>query len=299
MNFYLMRGSPLFGVALAAFGALAITPDTLFMRLSELDSWSMLVWRGLQMGSVMLLIWFLISNKRRKDIKVLKHFSAIGALFCQIVSGTCFTLAIGETSVAIVLICLATSPIFAAVFSKILLKETIFSITWVTMLICFIGVGIAVFDTSHVPTLIGQGSGSIAIGVIFSLLASISLGANFVFLRMNKDLSIFLVAGIAGVISGLIALLVVDTDLLFEGNIFLISVTGVLILPISFAAINIATRYTPAPNISLLMLLETILGPFWVWVGVGEKISFQMMIGGLIVIISLAFYIFLLSKKSL
>jgi drug/metabolite transporter (DMT)-like permease len=154
-------------------------------------------------------------------------------------------LAVGETSVAIVLICLATSPVFAAVFSKILLKETIFSITWVTTLICFIGVGIA------------------------------------------------------GVISGLIALLVVDTDLLFEGNIFLISVTGVLILPISFAAINIATRYTPAPNISLLMLLEKIIGPFWVWVGVGEKISFQMMIGGLIVIISLAFYIFLLSKKSL
>ena len=50
MNFYLMRGSPLFGVAPAGFGALAITPDTLFMRLSELDSWSMLVWRGLQDG---------------------------------------------------------------------------------------------------------------------------------------------------------------------------------------------------------------------------------------------------------
>ncbi|MDC0394613.1 DMT family transporter [Alphaproteobacteria bacterium] len=297
MNVNFMRGSPLFGIALAAFGALALTPDTLFMRLSEMDSWSMLVWRGLQMGSVMLLIWFFTSNNHRNDVKNLRHFSGLGALFCQIVSGTCFTLAIGETSVAMVLLCLATSPIFAAIFSRILLKEPIFSSTWITMLICFFGVAIAVFDSSNVPILIGQGSGSIVAGVMFSLLASIFLGANFVFLRMNKKISIFLVAGIAGIFSGLIALLIVDTNLLFKGNVFIISITGLLILPISFAAINIATRYTQAPNISLLMLLETIIGPFWVWIGVGEKISIQMMFGGLIVIISLAFYIFHLSRK--
>ena len=44
---------PAFGVLLGLFGALIITPDTLF-ALSEMDVWVMMVWRGLQMG------WFLL-----------------------------------------------------------------------------------------------------------------------------------------------------------------------------------------------------------------------------------------------
>jgi hypothetical protein len=44
------------GILIAFFGALLITPDTLFMRLSEMDVWSMLLWRGMQMGIVLICI---------------------------------------------------------------------------------------------------------------------------------------------------------------------------------------------------------------------------------------------------
>ena len=44
-------------------------------------------------------------------------------------------------------------------------------------------------------------------------------------------------------------------------------------------------------NIGLLMLLETSLGPFWVWLGTNETPNIYMIVGGVIVIFSLAWYI--------
>ena len=292
-----LQSHPSFGLILAGFGALAITPDTLLMRLSEMNAWSMLFWRGLQMGGMMLFIWFLCSKNRWEDFFNLTLVTCFAAILCQAGYWTFFTLGIGETSVALVLICLATSPLFAAIFSKIFLKEPILIITRLAIIFCFFGVVIAVTGPESVKLASGQGSGSDTIGILSSLLAAICLGASFVFLRLNKNISVFLVAGIAGIISCLVALIFMDFNMLFEGSIMLISVTGFLILPISFAAINLATKYTQAPNIGLLMLLETIVGPVWVWIGVGEKMTPQMIIGGFIVVTSLVFYIGSMSKN--
>ncbi len=162
---------------------------------------------------------------------------------------------------------------------------------------CFFGVVVAVTNPEGVKFVSGQGSGSDTVGILSSLLAAIFLGASFVFLRLNKNVSVFLVAGIAGIISSLVALIFIDFNMLLKGSLIMISVTGLLILPISFASINLATKYTQAPNIGLLMLLETIIGPVWVWIGVGEKMTSQMIIGGLIVITSLVFYIWSLNKN--
>ena len=63
-----------------------------------------------------------------------------------------------------------------------------------------------------------------------------------------------------------------------------------IILPFSFAALTYATRFTQAANVSLLMLLETILGPIWVWIFIKESPSNQMILGGMIVIITLLLY---------
>ena len=59
----------------------------------------------------------------------------------------------------------------------------------------------------------------------------------------------------------------------------------------SFFSLSSASRYTQAANVSLLMLLETVLGPLWVWLGLGEAPTPRMLAGGAIVIVSLALYI--------
>ena len=72
-----------------------------------------------------------------------------------------------------------------------------------------------------------------------------------------------------------------------------ILVTALLILPASFFSLSQASRYTQAANVSLLMLLETVLGPLWVWIALGEAPTARMLTGGAIVLASLALYILL------
>ena len=51
---------PFYGIAVAFIGALIITPDTVFMRLSEMDALQMLFWRGLAMAGLYVLKTFII-----------------------------------------------------------------------------------------------------------------------------------------------------------------------------------------------------------------------------------------------
>ena len=50
-----MSRHPLFGLALALFGTLMLTPDALLMRWSEMSGFQMAAWRGMMMGTVMVL----------------------------------------------------------------------------------------------------------------------------------------------------------------------------------------------------------------------------------------------------
>ena len=67
-------------------------------------------------------------------------------------------------------------------------------------------------------------------------------------------------------------------------------VMGVFVLPLAFFALMVAPRYTSATTVGLIMLTESIMGPFWVWVGTGERPSWLMVVGSAIVIGSLAYY---------
>ena len=63
---------------------------------------------------------------------------------------------------------------------------------------------------------------------------------------------------------------------------------GVGVLPISFTLITLGPRYLPAHEVALFMLMETILGPYWVWLALGENPGLPAILGGAVVILTLA-----------
>ena len=81
-------------------------------------------------------------------------------------------------------------------------------------------------------------------------------------------------------------------------GMFYISITGLFILPLSFILLSKASRMTPASNVSIIMLLETILGPLWVWAFTNESPKFLTIIGGTIVILALTYFFSIKSSKA-
>ena len=297
--FTLLKKHPLFGLALAGFGALTLTPDSLFIRLSGMGAFEMLVWRGIEMGLVMFALSWLLDRKNFGHHMKLT-FSKRGLIvsLCQFTSTACFVIGIAETSVSVILFALATSPIFGAFFSRLLLEERTHISTWLATGATLCGILLTVLDAGEAH---GAPDGSVLFGAICGLTASAAIGMNFVLFRKYQDLPVATITGNGSLLSGIFGLFYLGATTgmasLLDGNLLMISVCGLLILPVSFFCLTSAARYTAAANIGLLMLLETILGPIWVWLGVGETATLQMIIGGIVVITTLASYVLYTSLK--
>jgi drug/metabolite transporter (DMT)-like permease len=68
------------------------------------------------------------------------------------------------------------------------------------------------------------------------------------------------------------------------GDLLLLALLGIAILPISLTLITRATHHVPAPEVNLVALLETLLGPLWVWLAIGERPSVDVLSGGILVV---------------
>ncbi|MGB3146963.1 MAG: EamA/RhaT family transporter [Paracoccaceae bacterium] len=280
---------PLFGLALATFGALLITPDGLFMRLSEMSGLALAGWRGLLTGVAYTGAWMILRRGHLgADLRLLVGPVGLLLVFCQASNASLFSLGIAVAPVSVVLFGVATVPLCAAFFSWLVAGEVARAATWAATAAVLAGIGLAVFGRGGEA--IGLNANSLA-GAAAGLAVAASLALIFVFLRHRRELPILPVMGLGSLLSGTIAVTIIGPAELFDGQVWAALASGVFILPLSFLALTYASRYTSAMNVSLLLLLETILGPAWVWWGYGEAMTVGEITGGAIVVVSLAAYL--------
>ena len=277
------------GLSLALFGALLLTPDTLFMRISELDGFTMLAWRGGLSGIGYLLIWAWFSLRLELKIPNLLTLSFAIVVICQIINATFFSLAIAVAPVTIVLISVATAPIFSAILSWFFLGETLSKFSIGTAILVLFGLYISVLGGD--ATLIELDTSTL-LGALFGLGVAFTLAMNFTIIRKDKNVPFVLAIGIGALLAGSLGLLCAD-NLYWPPvkNMAAIAVTGIIILPVSFCTLSYAARFVPSSTVSLIMLLETVLGPLWIWWGIGEEPTNAMLLGGAIVVFSLTAFL--------
>ena len=284
-----------FGILLALIGALILTPDSLFMRLSYLDGGSMLAWRASLAGMVFLLIGInkrLRSTDKSKQI-FSKSFAAL--IVCQIANTSFFAFAISLAPIAIVLVAVATVPIISVVLSAVFLGERASLRSWGIILTVMLGIILSVYGDLRSDVTFNTQT---VLGALLGLGVAFSLAINFIVVRRDRSVEFEIALGIGALIAGLtaFALSPTATDVTLNSAL-IISFTGLIILPLSFVMLSRASRYTTASNVSMLMLLETVLGPLWVWIVIDETPSHLTVVGGAIVIMAI-FYFLLSGRKN-
>ena len=289
-----MTSHPRFGIWLAFFGTLVLTFDAMLMRLSEMSGLQMTAWRGLCMGSVLILLWLVQSGAHRRDVHHIASRAGSLIIVCQFFNSLLFCMAIAIAPVAVVLLGLAAVPVFAAIFAWAIIGERTPAVTWITIVLVLGGIGIAVS---------GKADGAVdfdlstLLGALLGLGVAVVLALNFVILRARPELPIALLIGCGALCSGAMSSLIIGSQKMADGVILPMILTGAVVLPLSFYALSLASRYTHAANVSLLMLLETVLGPFWVWLVIGEAPTSRMLVGGAIVIVSLGGYLLVTGRR--
>ena len=278
------------GTLLAFTAIMFITPDSLLIRLSNVASWNLIFYRGF-IPFVVVFIGLLIIKRSKFFYSIIENgWHGIGYICTFIVTNILFVVSIENTSVANTLIMVSLAPMLSALVSFIFLKEFPDRKTWVAITITTLAVIYIFIDSFEKGDIKGN---------VYGFICALGLAAGAVIIRAGKkNANLIPSAMTAKLIIALIALFFVD-DLNIEGNDFLfIPAMCVFCVAIPFVLITLAPRYITAAEVNLFFLLETVLGPFWVWLVIKEQPSVETIIGGVVIILTIATHSFLALKKT-
>ncbi len=267
------------GLLITGIGVLAITPDGLLIRLIAADSWTLLFWRGL-LSAIGLGIGLLFIYRGR----TWAIFRGVGwaGILVAVLFGTgtvTFIVSITHTTVANTLFIVSTSPLFAALIAWRLMGEPVAPRTWVAIVLALVGIGVIASG--------GLDRGSI-IGNLAGLATALTLAASFSLIRHHRDRDMVPTMALGGLVTAVMVIPLAQPATLGGGDLVVLLAMGLVMLPVSFGLMAIGPRYIPAPEVSLMLLMEAVLGPLWVWLALGEDPGLRTIAGGAMVIGTLA-----------
>ena len=277
------------GTLLAFTAVMFITPDSLFIRLANIESWSLIFYRGL----IPFLIVFigLVFVYKTKLLKELMNNSWHGVAYASVftITNIAFVISIENTNVANTLIMIALAPMLSAIISFIFLNENPDKKTWIAIIITTLAVIYIFYDALDAGDFLGNFLGLVAA-------MGLAVGANII--RSAKKISLVPSAMLGKLMVALIALLFVD-QIKIEGNdLIIVPLMCIMCVAIPFVLVTLAPRYITAAEVNLFFLLETILGPIWVWLVIKEQPSLETIVGGVVIILTISTHSILVLKKT-
>ena len=276
------------GILLAFIGVMLLTPDSLLIRLITVDTWSLLFYRSLIPGLFLLLC--VIVYTRKNFFKFFFNAGKFGLLNSVFItaSNIFFILALQNTNVANALVMVSLVPLIAAIISFIFLKERLDIITNTAILLCLIAVIFIFYDSI--------GSGRI-LGDIFGVLTAVAVAGSLVIIRSAPTKN-FIPSYVMGKLcTALFASLLVTSFVIGSldlSYIFLMIFT----VGFSFIFITFAPRFISASEVGLFFLLETALGPIWVWWFISEVPSFNTIVGAIFIVFIIFLHSVYMLKKT-
>jgi len=277
------------GMLLAFTAILFITPDSLFIRLAGLESWNLIFYRGF-IPFIVVLVGLLIVYKNKLVAEIINngwHGIAYAGTFT--ITNIIFVISIENTNVANTLIMIALAPMLSAIISLIFLKENPDQKTWIAIIITTLAVIFIFYNALDVGDFLGN---------FLGLVCATGLAVGAVIIRSAKKISLVPSAMVGKLMVALIALLFVDKLKLEGDDITIIPLMCVMCVAIPFVLITLAPRYITAAEVNLFFLLETILGPLWVWLVIHEQPSIETIIGGIVIICTIATHSILALRKA-
>ena len=268
------------GLGLSLIGVLLITPDSLFLRLIDLGAWELVFYRGLVPFICLLIV--LSFYYRSQFIKSFLVLGIPGLIYAILIAlgSTTFVISIENTYVANTLIMIALLPFATAILSSIFLKEHPSKRMWLTIIACFAVVLFIFYDSYQGNRLYGD---------FFGLLTAVMVGGSAVVVRYGKNFNFLPALLLSKFFIMLIAIIFMknfpETLFVDQKNLYLIIAMGVFAVFIPLAMITLAPRYIPAYEVEIFFVLETILGPVWVWLVIHEQPTNKTIIGGVFIII--------------
>ena len=264
------------GPILVLLGGFSLSWGGLIIRSFEGASiWQILFYRSIFF--LWALITFLLLTYGKKTFKKIKEAGVPGLVGGIFLSGSyvAYMYSMTETTVANVVFIISTQTVFLPILAYFFLREKISPRGLVAIVLAMIGVTLMIGDSFGTGSLNGN-LAALVIPINFSILILI--------IRKYPKVDMIPAIFYAGIFSCLYGLIFLDGLDISSKDVWLSFLLGVPQLAFGFIFITIGSRTTPAVMVGLLMLMETIFAPIWVWLFYNEIPPTSVLIGGLIII---------------
>ena len=268
------------GILMSIGGVLVLSPDSLLIRLAALDDYTLLFYRGL--FPIFTISLILLLYYRGRLLTALLSTGAAGLLNGVLFAGIniSFISAIQRTTVANTLLFLSSAPVFAALLSLIVLRENQRPSTWIVILLSLVSIFI-----------IGWGSyGNGLLGDFFALVCALVTACSAVLIRLKKHIDLVPSVVIGSFFTTGYAFVQAPELALTTSQLAYVGIIGFILIPLAFIALTIAPRFASSAEVQLVYLLESILGPLWVWLVIRETPSLNTLIGGSMLLLTVAWF---------
>lgn len=271
------------------YGALLVGASTVlwstagfFVRLIDLDVWTMVAWRSLLAFVTLLIVAIVVRGRRAFSLR--QNFGWPSAVYTPIaaVSMISYIAALKLTTVANVMVIYATVPFAAAGVAYLMMRERVDRHVMIASCVAFLGVVVMAGFTT--------GAADIA-GIAVALLMTVTFATTVVMARRWPSLDLTLVTALSSALCGAACFTLASSAVPSPQQLMLLFLFSLATQSLSYVLFLIGGRYIPAAEAGLVALLDVVLGPLWVWVAFAEQPSAAALIGGAMTISAVALYL--------
>ena len=272
-----------FGLLITVVGVLVLSFEGVLIRSIKVDSWTLLFLRGVLAAPGLFLFFLMVERRGRREQLRSMGLAGVLAAVLFAIDNVGFIYSITHTSVANTLLLISLSPLFAGLFTRLVLREHVPRRTW-----------LAIAGGAVATSIIMLGSlveGDLA-GTIAGLVAAAAIGGTLVVLRAHPHLNMVPAVAFGSGLAALVGLPFSSPSSADPQDWMYLVALGLIVVPVAFGLIATGPRYIPAAEVALFLLLETVLGALLVWLAVGEVPTLATVVGGLILVVVLAAHSF-------
>ena len=264
------------GYILLLFGGFCLSWGGLIIRsFEEASIWQILFLRSIFF--LLALLAFLYATYKKNIFNIIKESGLPGLLggFVMSLSFIAFIVAMSNTSVANVVFIISTQTMFLAIFGYFYLKEKLSLVSSASIFLAMSGIIIMVGD-------------SITGGSLFGNIVALAIPINFaiyvMIIRKNTKVDMIPAIFYSGLFSLIYGFFLAESFEFTKHDLWMGFLLGVPQLAVSFICITIGSRTVESATVGILMLMETLCAPLWVWLFLNEIPPISVFIGGAVII---------------
>ena len=278
------------GPLLIFMGACSLSFGGLIVKSFEGSTlWQILFWRSI-FFSLTVLTFLIISYKKKLFTSFYESGlpGFVGGIILSV--GFCgYVFAMYNTTVANTNFIISTQILFLAIFGYFFLKEKISTITLASIILAITGVFLMVGNSLSSGEMLGN-------IVAFSM--PITFAILIMIVRKFPKVDMVPAQFVAGISCCIIGFFLSEKLMISSHDIFLGFVAGFFQVGFGFIFITIGARSTPSATVGVIMLSESVLGPLWAFLFVGERAPLFTLIGGGIILFAVLIQFYSLFSKN-